>query len=109
MGCQSYLSFGQLNLQEIVLKNKAFKCLSGEISIQLSFCKCKTDCFHKINFNRSWKLNELSTYDLICHFISMHTGTHLGVSICAQLVEHWAAMREVVSLTLGGSTLRILK
>ena len=49
VGCQCYLSFGQVNLQEIILKNKVFKCLSGEISIQLRFCKCKADCFHKSN------------------------------------------------------------
>ena len=27
----------------------------------------------------------------------------------AQLVEHWAAMREVVSSTMAGPTLRVLK
>ena len=49
VGCQSYLSFGQVNRQEIILKYKMFKCLSGEISIQLSFCKGKTDRFRKSN------------------------------------------------------------
>ena len=49
VGCQSYLSFGQVNLQEISFKNEVFKCLSGEISIQLSFCKCKIDRFRKSN------------------------------------------------------------
>ena len=49
VGCQSYLSFGQVNLQEIIFKKKVFKCLSGGISIQLSFCKCKTDRFRKSN------------------------------------------------------------
>ena len=49
VGCQSYLSFGKVNLQEIILKSKVFKCLSGEISIQLSFCKCKIDRFRKSN------------------------------------------------------------
>lgn len=39
VGCQSYLSFGQVDLKKIILKNKVFKCLRGEISTQLSFCK----------------------------------------------------------------------
>ena len=69
-----------MNLQKINLKNKVFKCLSGEISKQLSLRKCKTDLFHKSNLEVG---NELSTYDLIHRFISMRTGTHLGVSICA--------------------------
>ena len=40
----SYLNFGQVNFQKII-KIRCLECFSGEISIKLSFWKCKTDRF----------------------------------------------------------------
>ena len=46
VGCQSYLSFGQVNESQKIIflkKQGVLNFFSGEISIHLSFRKCKTD------------------------------------------------------------------
>ena len=74
---QSYLSFasGQVNLQKIN-KTKCLKCSSREISIKLSFRKCKTDCFSQKKLTGQKLVEHLR---FICHFISIRSERGLGL------------------------------